>query len=263
MIRADELLSRVENRLDPLVARWRFLKLRWGRDPHTPVFVFQMGKVASSTIYRSLKEQYPGIVVHEHFFNPDFGDPWMRALYRWYNTGGDRPLKIISPVREPIGRNISAFFQNFERDTGVPYTEHDFSLEELRDLFLENYPHRMPLKFFNKIKRHFGIDVYAHSFPEEGHRVMDNGEGVELLVLRHDLEDERKAELIGSFCGISGFRLERANVGEEKIYAGTYRAFRENVRLPSSYLERMKQSAYFRHFYSEETIREVCEKWAE
>lgn len=257
----SEILDGVRRRMAPLRSRWRFWKLRAGLDPHPPLFVFQMGKVASSSIYNSLRGRYPGIMVHEHTFNPRHGDPHMKRLYRWYHAGKNRPLKIISPVREPVGRNVSAFFQNFERETGIPYTEHEFSLQQLRDLFLENYPHDIPLKFFDKIARNFDIDVYSHPFPREGHLRLDNGKGTELLILRHDLPDDQKSELIGTFAGIGDFTLESANIGAEKIYAKTYRAFRERVSLPERYLERMAGSEYFRHFYSGETIREVCERW--
>lgn len=260
-MRENGLIMRIKNRLDPLLADWRFLKKRAGWDPLTPLFVFQMGKVASTTIFNSLRAQYPGIVVHDHSFREDHPNRWARNLHRWYHAGESRPLKIISPVREPVGRNVSAFFHNFRRDTGVPYPRQDFNLEELRELFLENYLHDIPLKFFDKIEREFGIDVYSRPFPEKGWQQLENGRGVQLLILRHDLPDAVKAEIIGTFAGIAGFTLESANIGEEKIYADTYRAFRERVTLPERYLERMAESEYFRHFYSGETIREVCEQW--
>ncbi|MDZ7771579.1 MAG: putative capsular polysaccharide synthesis family protein [Balneolaceae bacterium] len=258
----EEWRQRIRYHLDPLLAAGRFFKLRRGWDPHVPVFVFQMGKVASSSIYNSLYESYPGIVVHDHSFRAGHPNLWVRKLHRWYHKAEKRPLKIISPVREPVGRNVSAFFHNFERDTGVPYREHTFSLEELRTLFLENYPHRIPLIFFDKMEKHFGIDVYAHPFPrDKGWRVLENGRGVELLILHHDLPDPQKEKIIGTFTGLSAFELVNANVGRNKVYAHTYRDFRERVKLPEAYLDRMAGSRYFRHFYPEETIRQVREHW--
>ncbi|MCW8830063.1 MAG: hypothetical protein OQK32_00915, partial [Gammaproteobacteria bacterium] len=37
----------------------------------TPVFIFQMGKVASSSIFSSLTEQYSGAVAHAHHIGDD------------------------------------------------------------------------------------------------------------------------------------------------------------------------------------------------
>src|ERR1700741_1041287 len=83
---------------------------------HTPIIVYQMGKVASMSVYTSLKEQYPGITLHRHELIPT---EWQDATLLNHANNFHQPLLIISMMRDPIARNISAFFQNFEVITGV------------------------------------------------------------------------------------------------------------------------------------------------
>ena len=81
-----------------------------------PVLVYQMGKVGSSSVTNSLLRHYSGIVLQAHYFNSNHKDWRVGRLYRWV-IEEDNPLRIISLTREPIGRNVSAFFQNFEKHT--------------------------------------------------------------------------------------------------------------------------------------------------
>jgi hypothetical protein len=228
---------------------------------HTPVIVYQMGKVGSTSLYYSLKKSYPGIVLHSHSFASSDNDWRIRELYKHCLANG-RPLNIISLTREPIERNISAFFQNFERDTGIPYRRDIFSLEELKELFLKNYNHDIPLDWFDShIKANFGIDVYASPFPECGSSTYSNG-NIRILILRSEIDDADKTEVIKEFLDLLEFQMISKNVSSKKAYAETYRIFRETVRLPSSYISRMCNSRYFNHFYTEEFVESVRKKWS-
>ena len=174
-----------------------------------------------------------------------------------------RTLKVISLTREPIGRNISAFFHNFERDTAGPYADSKFSIEELRSLFLSNHDHEFPLKWFDKtIPHNFDIDVFSRPFPPYGFTTCSNG-NVSLLVVRSEIPDSEKVTAIKEFLGFREFQLVNTNIGSRKNYAETYRAFSENVRLPSEYVAKMCESRYFTHFYDQTAISTARQKWSE
>jgi len=227
-----------------------------------PIFVFQMGKVGSSSIYKSLLAQYPGLVAHAHIFSADHKSPRVRRLYFWAIKGG-RPLKIISLTREPMARNVSAFFQMFERDTGIPYAKANFTLAELKTLFLSNYKHEIPLEWFDKnILANFGIDVYATPFPQDGSCTFSRNK-IELLVMRSEINDDEKVRAVNRFLGSNGFQLRNTNIGEKKAYAATYMSFASNVKLPPDYVERMCESKYFNHFYSKAEIDMARRRWSE
>ena len=228
---------------------------------YPPILVFQMGKVGSTSIYESLLRVYPGVVLHAHKFYPRHPNWKIRRLYGFV-VSKKRPLNIISLTREPIGRNISAFFQNFKRDTGVHYAKANIAIEDLGSLFLSRYKHEIPLKWFDKnIQENFGIDVYAAPFPECGFATYSNA-NVRLLVMRCEISDQEKVRAIHAFLGLKHFELVKRNVGEEKEYAQTYREFKNKVKLPPNYIAKFCESRYFKHFYDAAVIEKVKRRWS-
>jgi hypothetical protein len=216
-----------------------------------------MGKVASSSIFSSLQKQYLGPVGHGHHIG---SDNWMsEVLYDWARSG--KPLKIISPIREPIGRNVSAFFQMFDVLTGQSFKQSKYSTEDLIKLFMEMQDHDLPLEWFDKnINKHFNIDVYSKEFPKEGIATYSSG-NIELLVIRIDLDDTQKELAINKFLNICNFKLNNSNMSNSKVYYQEYKKLIKELKLPNQYLEKMKQSKYFRHFYTDDEINKVIEKF--
>jgi hypothetical protein len=142
-----------------------------------PLLIYQMGKVGSSTILRSLKavESISSAysIYHIHWLNPER----LRQEERLYKTAARRnpvksvsrkrfyqdyvwvgqqlskrisnnrkhPWKIITMVRDPIARNVSSFFQNLETLLSYDYRENlrfrtmEDVASELQQLFLQNY----------------------------------------------------------------------------------------------------------------------------
>jgi hypothetical protein len=176
---------------------------------------------------------------------------------------GANPLYIISLTREPIGRNVSAFFQNFQNHTGVPYHKSNFSLEELKAIFLSRFADGRPIRWFDKnIKENFGIDVYASSFPKCGYATYYHKKN-RLLVMRSEINDNEKAKVISGFLGLSDFQLFSRNIGADKEYASTYMDFTRNVKFPSGYIDKMCKSKYFNYFYEQDVVIEVRKRWSE
>ncbi len=214
----------------------------------TPILILQMGKVGSLSVHTSLQRFYAGAVVHAHHFAPDHPDPQVGRLFRWA-MHEEQPLNVISLIREPIGRNVSAFFQNFERETGTPFAESKYSVAELRSLFISRFDHDLPLRWFDEhIQANFGIDVYAKEFPRIGWQTYERA-NVRLLVVRSEITDVAKVDAIHGFLGIEPFELRNTNLGETKDYSATYRAFNQDFTLPPDLSDRMHASRYYRHFY--------------
>ena len=223
-----------------------------------PVFVYQMGKVGSTSIYESLRDQYSGEVLHSHCFGTKNDEAAVHKLYRLHRR--ERlPVKIISPIRDPISRNVSAMFQNFELITGQKFRNYTGTVEELMEPFLQRTYHILPHIWFDEnLLTNFGIDVYATPFPDSGFARYQKGP-VEVLVLRHDLPNPIKQKLIGDFTGQPDFSLRSTNVSSTKAYAETYAAFKRN-KLPSHYVNRMLDSKYARHFYGNQ-LEELRQYW--
>ena len=157
---------------------------------------------------------------------------------------------------------MSAFFHNFERFTGTEYENADFTSEELVDMFVKEYRHPVPLIWFDvEMRQTLGIDVYEYPFPrEKGHLSIKKG-NFELLILKLEVDDSIKEKAIAEFLDIEDFRLIRANVGQDKDYARTYKDFLRTIRLPEAYVEIMCNSLFTRHFYSDAEIEAVRSKW--
>ena len=234
-----------------------------------PVLVYQMGKVGSMSIVDSLKTDYPGVVMHKHVMRTD--DWFDQYVLEWVRAG--RHLKIISPVRDPIGRNVSAFFHFIDGRLRHAADKSALPVADLVDLFIRNpdpneppdnkmiMDHSMPLGWFDEnIYKHFGIDVYATPFPDRGYDRYTAG-NIDLLVLRIDVADDVKEQIIGEFLGMPSFKLMNTNIGSLKKYASKYKEFTENAVLPDDYVSEMCQSKYIRHFYREDEIKRIKQKW--
>jgi len=226
----------------------------------TPVLIYQMGKVGSSSLYFSLRNYVP-LVIHCHTLGEDHWDWRVSQLYKMvFLEKKQLPMKIISLTREPISRNLSAFFEYFERHTGVPYEQSNFSLEYLMEIFINKESPAWPIQFLHNFEYLFGIDIYGTPFPSSGIATYKNGK-IELLVMRSEISDEKKIEAVEKFLEITNFKLNNTNIGAQKEYAQTYKLFKEKIKLPLDYINKMCDSQYFNHFYSKETVESVRKKW--
>jgi hypothetical protein len=228
-----------------------------------PVFIYQMAKLGSITLSKSLLKQYKGLVFAAHILDPDHSSRELRLLYK-YITQHKGPLKVISLTRDPVGKNVSHFFQGFERYTGMPFSDTAFSTEKLKSLFLDgpNVPHYEQLTWYEEnFQKYFNIDVFAAPFPKEKGRVILSNSNVKILLMKSELSNAVKEKVIGEFLGIENFRLENENVSDNKLYKDASARFKHEVKLPASYLDKVYNSPYARHFYTDEEIKVARSKW--
>lgn len=254
----------VQRRFLVFLSRWikihrEQLFLRYLEKGQTPILVYQMGKVASASIYTSLRACYNGLVVHTHTFSKDDENEEAKLIYDLYVRKKFK-LKIVSLVREPIARNISAFFQVFERLVGMEYKKSKHTPKELQDIFLKKCNHTLPLNWFDdNIKNKFGIDVYKEPFPERNYALFQH-QNVELLLMKHDLDDAIKVRVIGDFIDLKNFILKNENISASKEYKHSYKKVK-NLPLPEWYIDKMLNTKYFRQFYSKESVN-IRAKWS-
>ncbi|MCC5843406.1 MAG: hypothetical protein JJU05_04065 [Verrucomicrobia bacterium] len=229
---------------------------------HDPVLVYQMGKVGSRSIHEPLQACYPGVVVHAHRFAADYPQGEVQELYRyWHSASPPKRLHLISLVRNPVDRNVSAFFQNFKTYTGYTPEQSPLSLQELLNCFLETFPHHIPAVWFeNQFRAQFNIDVFSKPFPEENFQVFPS-ERTPALLLKLETPDDLKTKAVRDFLHLADFHVIRANDSEGKDYSEIYKSFKASVRLPERYVKDMISSDYFRHFYSDADAEKTMRKW--
>jgi hypothetical protein len=248
------------------------------------LIVHQMGKVGSSTIVKSLEELQLDIpIFHTHSLNIEHLRS--REKYKRLNCQEvpprviqgqylrkaiDRGLlgkswKVISLVRDPISRNISAFFQNINDyfpDYFNRYSSGSLQLDEIVSTFLEKYNHDAPLNWFDQeMKEVFGIDVFSSDFPiSKGYKIFKHDQ-IDLLLLRLEDIDNCSQNAFREFLGIEEFTLKGANIGDGKLYKDAYQQIKNSVSLPNWYLEKFCSSKLMRHFYSESEINGFRTTW--
>ena len=80
-------------------------------------------------------------------------------------------------------------------------------------------------------------------------------------MLRLEDLNESIETALQSFLGIKSFKLENANVSSGKIYSDDYSLFKDQLKLPQSYIAKMYDSKYMRYFYTDSEINTFISKW--
>lgn len=242
-----------------------------------PVLIFTMAKVGSSSVYHSLKHQSDLPCFHIHSL--DMEDE-IRAKAICKEKGvypgsrspvfilhkelleKQRPYKVISLFRNPIERNLSAFFEAFEIHMGVPAHLYRGTLQEIETAFYEKLDHSYCKDWFdNHLKEGIGVDVYKHAFAKAKGYTILSGNQTDVLVLKSNLDNKLKATLVGEFCGVENFSIKNVNVTEAKKGAQLYADFKSYILFPKSYLEIQLESKYMNHFFTEEEKEALYERW--
>ena len=291
------LRRRVAGVVEPLAMRRYATASRYGplvvadraRRGSSPVLVYTVGKVASTTVVASLAQAGIRPVYHVHVLTPStiagVRDVYRRAWsqlapgwHLWESLYLRRQLdrspgtcwRVVTLVRDPVARNLSSFFQVGESEYGVDFSSlaraprGEALAARLLDEFLHRFRgHDAPDTFFDEeLLPVFGIDVYAAPFPVEQAYHVYAGPRADALVLRVEDLDRCFSTAVAQFLGVPDIPLARVNASEDKDYGELYAWFRRAVTLPDEYLDRVYSSRYARHFYSDEEIRRMRARWA-
>lgn len=226
-----------------------------------PLLVFQMGKVGSKAVAATLAQKSLALVLQYHSMG------MLTRCQRFVVQSRcilRLPIKIISPIRDPVTRNFSAFFENFTRDTGLSYVQMPSDLGRLRALFLDHYPHHVGVEWFDRHMRPaFGVNVYSTDFPRTIGWKIYRKDRLELLVYRTDLERRIQLDLLAKFTGLTLDSWVSANEAEGKDYAEIYLRASRELRLPPAYISSMLSTKYCRHFWTPTEIAAMKARWEE
>lgn len=242
-----------------------------------PVLIFTMAKVGSSSVYHSLKKQTNIACFHIHSLSIEEelqsqaickekgvypGSRSPVPLLHEKLLSKDQGFKVISLFRNPIERNLSAFFEAFEIHMGVPAHRFKGNLEDIERSFYKNLDHSYCKDWFdNHFKMSLGIDVYDHAFAKTKAYTNLKGHKADILLLKSTLDNRVKSQHIGAFCGLKNFKLENYNVTNTKDTAELYAAFKSYISFPKSYLESQLESKYMNHFFTEQEKKELYTTW--
>jgi hypothetical protein len=235
-----------------------------------------MGKVGSTSVYWALKNSGVYSVFHIHRLNPENNEKvkkYRQAINIQSSFGRinkkifkqiiqkNKKILVITLVRDPINRNISAYFENIQQYILKHDIDHT-NVATYTENFLNYYPHHVPLEWFDlEPKTVFGIDIYAHNFSiQQGYLIIKKDQ-IDWLIIKSELANNVKENILRNFLGIDDLLLTYENVSSNKPFATTYINFKNNTKLPTTYIDTMMNAKYTRYFYSREELSKLWSQW--
>lgn len=239
----------------------------------TPL-VYTMGKVASSSVSGAILAS--GLPCYDvHSLNPDY---IKKTAQSWLNRGEYPPPHIcvsmafrdriftrksrclyITLVRDPLARNLSAFFQNLHHQSEFVRNEED--PQSLFEYFRHTYNHNLPLTWFDReFKKQLGLD--ALKLPFDPARRYAYHPTHNLLIFRTDCPDEEKGRVLSEVLG-RPITVTRENDGLNKDYRDRYERVKEVAKFDRSFVETMYESRMARRFWSDAERAEMVARWAQ
>lgn len=240
-----------------------------------PILVWTMGKVGSSSIAKSLRHAgfdcrhlhtlrpemlemhrkrhiAKGLDLRAHFM--EHTQAAIESIPHWRTEG----VRIVTLVREPLERNVSAYFHN------LALLAPELSDEDVAghvEKFLEVYPHGVPLRWIDEeLSRALGFDFYALPFDRSARYSYYEIDRLQICVMRTDAEDEQKSAALERLVD-EWVPILASNVSSKKSYASIYKRVREAVAMPKPLIERAYNSRYVQHFWTPEEIAGFRAKW--
>ncbi|MCK8062884.1 MULTISPECIES: putative capsular polysaccharide synthesis family protein [Vibrio] len=244
-----------------------------------PVLIYQMGKVGSSALEHSIPNS-----IHLHDLmtvdaqkqispvRAQLHKPQINALKRRLKRIAmsrmlkhKKKVRIISLVREPIGRNISMFFQALPFWMADKYLKDDSAIRTerpqlLQEAFDKHMNHQYPLQWFdNEIKQLTGIDVFNEPFNHEvGYQTYHNN-NFSLLVIRSD----KLAKANSAVEDFLGYPVDVVyeNQSDNKWYSPLMKEFKTQFQPTPEYVEEMLNSKLAKHFFSNAEITDLKQQY--
>ncbi len=230
------------------------------------VFVYTYGRVGSTCVFNSISEHCNA----SHFHNLPDGMEIDK-----------QKVLLISGVRDPIARGISAYFtwiakkgsRNFKSQYagyGKYYVSESqeeilkMSGSQLVDKFLsvlleEDVWDRSECWFDLNLKKHFGIDVYSEAFDKKENNWVVEQSGWRLLMYKQEyMSGLPKA--IEKFLGLDGVVLPIPG-SNGQWYKDAKDRFLKKLTFSPSDLDKIYENPKVGYFYSDEEINSFRKKW--
>lgn len=247
------------------------------------VLVYQVGKVGSSTVCRSLKAALPyRPVFHIHYLNLVNLDKYNLRMKATFLAKGNIPehllesnylrgridngfdvskWKIVTLVRDPVAIILSGFFFRQSAQNTLPAPA-DLA-GEINDFLSHEYNYQWVLDWLDdELKSVFEVDVFQDVFPyKKGYRVYAEAQKPSVLVLR--LEDLRRCSELAfrEFLEVERLKLIYTNQAEHASYSGIYKEYIKTACITAELVDRIYDSKYARYFYTDQERAVFKSKW--
>ena len=239
------------------------------------VLVYSMGKVGSTSIVRTLKNHFPYSRLYSAHF---LSDSWMKRLEEIQNfinhkhglelrtvlkKHSNKRLKILTLVREPLAREISNFFENPEDFIGQR-SPLELPTEELLSFFYQkiNVCLDYTLNWFNtEFEEFMGINIYDHELNKEAGYTLLTFSDCDVAVLQMEQLNQNISAAFKELLNIDIAELDKANQAAQKPYKDVYKQFKLECKFSKEVINKVYDSAFVKHFYSESQIEGYRSYW--
>lgn len=227
------------------------------------ILLYQMGKVGSMSLRKILEDQ--GFDVrHIHYFYSK-GEYQARNGLDSYRAAleNDGRLNVITIVRNPIDRAVSAFLWNL----GIYFkgNTQEFT-KELLEAFIEEYPHDWTFRWFDEeLHRTLNYNVLQEYFDRErGYHFYSRDDGdpkFKLMVIRTENLISDGPQALKEFLDINVQEMLHVNKTGIRL-SSLYIPFHQNAVLPNDILDLYLDHPFTRHFYLDDEIALLRKKWS-
>ncbi|MCS3668072.1 hypothetical protein GGP77_002315 [Salinibacter ruber] len=184
---------------------------------------------------------------------------YIGRLLRYYLMVTSHRLKIITLVRDPIARFISAQFQTLDHEP-IPPADAGAAVRQLRET-IRSDPETVLFRWFKReMEPLLGVNPIDEPFDrEEGYGVIE-APRADVLVLKLERLSELIPTVVSSFVG-KELSVVRANEGQEKDYADYYNEVLGQFHLSEETCRRIYGHEHVKNFYTTDEIKDFTEKW--
>ena len=253
--------------------------------PQDTILVFQMGKVGSKTVINSLEQALPGATIHHLHFLHELDNIEKHIRKSWFfseaqmehlahcreirkqieDMPSEQRWKVITLVRDPVAKMISAFFYNIDLNKAKSSYRLLRKRKVIRDLvrqFLETVDINDGAGWFDhQLQPVFGLDVFTEPFPAKRGYHIYNTDKADILLLKLEQLNQCAGEAFHTFLGSENFTLTNVNKAQDASYATIYKKFKENLNLAPELLDQIYSARLPKKFYSEQEIEAFRRKW--
>ena len=234
-----------------------------------PVIIHSMGKVGSSTVFESLKKEIPfNRLFQVHFLNEEnlekIKDEYTKIQsYRALKAlkgNRSRKVKIITLLRDPVARDISALSQNYNLIFGI---EDVSKLSKQMCLqWLQKQDHNYPHRWFEiEFSEFWGIKIFDLPFDRHKHYEIYSWGEIDLLIFKMEHLNEVFEEGIKRFLNID-VTQKKENLSSQKKGSKLFQELRSEYVVPASQREKILKNGFMSHFYSDSEIESFIERWS-
>jgi hypothetical protein len=276
----DGIKKRISNLDNPKLQNQIYAAKEFIRALPRPLLVYQMSKVGSTSVYKSLRNaglaplhvhkiagyrQYStSEYVRDHGVAPTI-DFYVGKLLYPYLRWTFHSIKVISLVRDPVARYLSMLYHWNEHSAGassVVSSDHQQTEQSLVEHLSQpsTFEEGMFKWFDREIKTVLEVDVMREPFDKERGAGQFSGPRADVLVLKLERLSDLLPTVVSDFVGTPVQEVQ-ANVGYRRSSGDQYERMKRSLHLPKSVVHRIYSHNWVQHFYTSEEIAALKARW--